>query len=119
MKDINLGLALLVIGFGLLGMYAHWRIAKRDRRVKGSFFRYMLADNPKSSGITLFAFFGTMGGLFSIGSFDAVQLNAAWEALRNGYLYAPAAQAIVLSVSAGYMCDSMLNDTKNPNGGEV
>jgi hypothetical protein len=109
MKDINLTLAAMIFAFGLLGMYIHWRIAKRAKRVEGTFFDYLFADNPSGTGITLFAFASAMGGLFSIGSFDAVRLDAAWEALSNGYLYAPMAQAIALSVTTGYACDSVLN----------
>ena len=112
MKDINIELAIVIFAFGLFGMYVHWRIAKRDGRAMGTFYDYLFADNTKGSGITLFAFISSIGGLFAIGSFDAVRLDATWEALTNGFIYAPMAQAIVLSVTTGYACDSMLNGSK-------
>lgn len=114
MKDIQISVGVLMFLAGLFGMWIHFRIVRRDGRVAGNFIGYLLADNPKGTGITLFAYFASIGGLFAIGSFDALNMDAAVAAFHNGVLYAPLAQGVATAVSAGYMCDSMLNSGVKP-----
>jgi hypothetical protein len=106
---MNITIAALMLFCGFIGMYAHFRIAKRRGAVTGSFYDYMLADNPTASGITIGAFASAMSGLYGLGTFDQVSIEATIEALKNGVLYAPTASAIAISVTTGYMSDSTLN----------
>lgn len=114
MKDIQISIAVLMMLAGLFGMWVHFRIVKRDKRVEGNFISYLLADNQKGTGITLFTYLASIGGLFAIGAFDALNMDAAVAAMHNGVLYAPLAQGLATAVTAGYMCDSVLNSGSKP-----
>lgn len=109
MKDINIGVMAIVLFSGLFGMWYHWRTAKRRGDVSGTFYSYLVADNPMHTGTTLTMFLMAMGGLFSVGSFDAVQIDAFVEALSNGYLYSPMVSAVAVATTTGYACDSRFN----------
>ena len=109
MKDIQISVAVLMTFSGLFGMWIHFLIVKRDGRITCNFINYLLANNPKGTGITAFAYFASIGGLFAIGAFDGLNMDYAIAALKNGVLYAPLAQGVATAVTAGYMCDSMLN----------
>jgi hypothetical protein len=107
--NISISVTLIVLISGLLGMYTHFRIARRDLRVSGTFFDYMFADNPAKSGITIGVFTSAMALLYSAGTFDQLQMNAFIEAFKNGYFYKPMLSAIALAFTTGYSCDSMIN----------
>lgn len=109
MQGIQISIGIVMMASGMLGMYLHFFIARRAKRASGNFFSYLFADNPQATGITLFVFFGAMATLFAVGSFDQLRMDAFVAALKNGYLYAPMAQAIAQAVTAGYMADSVLN----------
>jgi hypothetical protein len=114
MKDIQISIAAVMVIAGLFGMWVHFRIMKRNGRVAGNFVSYLLADNQKGTGITLFAYFVSIGGLFALGAFDALNMDAAVAALHNGVIYAPLAQGIAQAMTAGYVADSMLNSGSKP-----
>lgn len=114
MKDVQISIAAVMIVAGLFGMWVHFRIMKRNGRVAGNFVSYLLADNQKGTGITLFAYFASISGLFALGAFDALNMDAAVAALHNGVIYAPLAQGLGTAVTTGYMCDSVLNSGSKP-----
>lgn len=109
MKDIEISAGVLIVVAGLIGMWVHFLIAKRDKRVAGNFISYLLADNPKGTGVTLFALFVSIGGLYSMGTFDDLDMDKVIAGLQTGVLIAPLLKSIAAATTAGYVCDSMLN----------
>lgn len=110
--NISIGIALTILISGALGMYTHFRIAKRDKRVNSTFLEYMLADRPGASGMTVGAFVSAMGVLYSAGTFDHIQFSVFIEALKNGYFYKPFFGCVATSWVTGYVCDSMINKSE-------
>lgn len=107
--NINIEVALIVMMSGFLGMLMHWGVMKRKGRVQGTFFDYLISDNPTASGVTIGAFSTAMAGLGWAGTFDQLSMEAATEAFRNGYLYGPLVSSVVIAFTTGYFCDSTLN----------
>lgn len=109
MHDINMAIMGIILAFGFLGMYLHFREVRLSGRVAGTFFDYLFADEPGKTGKAIVVYLTWMSGMWSTGMFDAVIWEAFVTATKNGVLYFPMAQAIGLSLSSGYMIDSKVN----------
>ena len=109
MTEIPLGSFLTVILFAYLGAYIHWRMMKRDKRVQGTFWDYLVADYPGKSITTGVAILGS--GWISVTSGASALINPAvlWVALSNGTIPIQSINGIVSAVAIGYMLDSGLN----------
>jgi len=109
--DIIAGIIIVLPGF--LGMYAHWRVAKRKGQAQGTFLDYLIADNPAGTGITLTMFFSSMAAMNWAGLFDQVSAEYIVEAAKNFQFYKPAMGAMIMSGVTGYTCDSRFNSSVN------
>ena len=109
MHDINIAIMVIILAFGFLGIYAHFREVRKSGRTLGTFFDYLFADQPGKTGKTVIVYLTWMGGMWSTGMFDAVIWEAFTTALSNGVLYFPLANAVALSFMSGYTIDSKVN----------
>lgn len=106
---VDIGSTAVVLLSGLLGMYIHWRIICARGRVSARrkwFYQYLFTDNPNNGKLQIALFATTMGGLYTLGTFDLVSYDYFVEALSAGQLFKPTVSGIISAVGAGYLCDS-------------
>ena len=106
---VDIGSTAVVLLSGLFGMYVHWKVICARGRVKAQrkwFYQYLFTDNPNNGKLQLIMFASTMGGLYSLGTFDLVSYDYFVEALKEGALFKPTVSGIISAVGAGYLCDS-------------
>lgn len=109
MEIIKLNALLIFIGFGLLGMVAHY-VKKRGRgEVAGSPIDYFLADYPGRTVATITAFLAASLTAATTGAINGLDPSTFFAALRHGGLHVPSMSVMVSAFTLGWMFDSGIN----------
>ena len=116
MNEINLYSFLAVLAVSYLGAYAHWRKMKRQGRVRGSFWDYLVADSPVHSMGTGAAILGATWLNVTSGLGDNLNPELVWSLLASGKLHVPTIAALATSFLSGYGLDSQFNRRAEAGG---
>jgi len=109
MTEINLYTFISVLSVSYLGAYAHWRKMKRQGRVAGSFWDYLVADSPAHSMGTGAAILGATWLQVTSGLGDNLNPELVLALLVAGKLHVPTIAALATSFLSGYGLDSQFN----------
>ena len=107
--SVQIDVLALMFAIGFVGVIAHWLQAALKDKVTWNIFRYLFIDHKGASSTMMGAYIASMWGLYSLGAFDVIRLEYVKEAWGNGYIFKPFIHAVVETVTAGYICDSVAN----------
>lgn len=109
MSEINIYSFAAVLLVSYLGAYFHWRKMKKQGRVGGTFWDYLVADRPGRSMGTGAAILGATWLNVTSGLGDNLNPELVWQLLAAGKLHVPTFAAIATSFLSGYGLDSQIN----------
>lgn len=109
MIELSLYSFLSVVWFQMIGAWAHFKKMKQNKRVRGTYFDYLVSDSPNKSAATGILMLGSAWFSITAGNGDLLNPILLWEFLTKGILHVPSINAVLTAIMTGYTFDSVMN----------
>lgn len=111
---------LVVFLLQFLGLYEHWRLMRKEKRIKGKFINYIFSQYPGRSASVFLILVGTAWLSALSGAANYLNPLLLFTVIENGEIHIELATAItgavITSFGVGYAVDSRFNKNNTPEG---